>query len=84
MVSEKTPQHKRVKRAEEGRDNWKLKASERREEIERLQLELERKDERLEKQKEEIKEMKKMIASSNKLISKNQQEIAALKKNSEW
>jgi hypothetical protein len=40
MATEKTPAHKRIKRAESGRDNWKIKALERREEIEQLKQEL--------------------------------------------
>jgi predicted RNase H-like nuclease (RuvC/YqgF family) len=80
MVTERTPQHKRVKRAEEGRDTWKIKACERREEIERLKLELARKDERLSVQAEKIKNLEKNITSSNKTIEKQDQEIENLKK----
>ncbi len=40
MATEKTPAHKRIKRAEIGRNDWKLKATERREEIVKLQKEL--------------------------------------------
>ncbi len=34
MATKRTPAHKRISRAEAGRDEWKLKAVERREEIE--------------------------------------------------
>jgi archaellum component FlaC len=80
MATEKTPPQKRIKRAEEGRDNWKVKASKRREECEKLKLELIRKDERLDQQSIEINEMKKKMASVNKMISKYQHEIEELKK----
>ena len=47
MATEKTPAHKRIKRAEIGRNDWKLKATERREEIVKLQKELESKEKKL-------------------------------------
>ena len=80
MATEKTPPYKRIKRAEEARTNWKVKASERREENERLKLELARKDECLAQQRLEIIEIKKRIATADKLIIKNQHEIEGLKK----
>ncbi len=80
MATDRTPQLKRVKRAEEGRENWKEKASLRREENEKLKLELARKDERLAKKDSEIKEMKKVIESTDKSILKYEQEIEELKK----
>lgn len=39
-VERKTPDYKRIKRAEEGRDDWKMKAIERREENEKLKHDL--------------------------------------------
>jgi len=80
MATERTPQQKRMKRAEEGRDSWKEKASSRREENEKLKLELERKDERLAKQAAEIKEMQKKIVSTDKIINKYELQIEDLKK----
>ncbi len=80
MVTERTPQQKRMKRAEEGRDNWKEKAFSRREENEKLKLELARKEDRLAKQIVEIKEMQKKMASTDKIISKYEHEIEELKK----
>ncbi len=80
MATEKTPQRKRVKRAEEGRDSWKVKAFERRQEIERLKLELARKEDRLSQNSIEIKEMQKKLTSADKTIIKQQDEIAAFKK----
>jgi hypothetical protein len=44
MATDKTPDHKRIKRAEEGRDEWKMKAIARREENEKLKLELNEKE----------------------------------------
>lgn len=40
MATDRTPDHKRIKRAEEGREQWKIKALLRREENEELKLEL--------------------------------------------
>jgi hypothetical protein len=40
MATKKTPAHKRISRAETGREEWKLKAIERREEIEKLKKNL--------------------------------------------
>jgi archaellum component FlaC len=80
MATERTPPHKRIKRAEEGRDTWKIKAIERREESQRLKLELERKEESLTTKEDEIKELKKAIAASIKTINKQQEELENLKK----
>ena len=80
MATERTPQYKRVKRAEEGRDSWKIKAFERREEVQKLALELARKEERLAKQAAEIKELKKTVASSDNEIAKLKDEIVEFKK----
>ncbi len=43
MATDRTPGHKRIKRAETGRDDWKMKATLRREENEKLTHELESK-----------------------------------------
>ena len=40
MATDKTPTHKRIKRAETGRDDWKMKALERREENAKLKAHL--------------------------------------------
>ena len=40
MATEKTPDHKRIRRAEQGRDDWKIKAQMRREEKDKLKRDL--------------------------------------------
>jgi septal ring factor EnvC (AmiA/AmiB activator) len=40
MATEKTPAHKRIRQAEQGREEWKIKAQLRREEKEKLNREL--------------------------------------------
>jgi hypothetical protein len=44
MATEKTPAHKRIRRAEQGREEWKIKAQLRREEKEKLNRELQSKE----------------------------------------
>jgi hypothetical protein len=80
MASEKTPQYKRVKRAEEGREDWKAKALERREEIQRLTLELARKNERLLGLNLELKELKKKNTTVENKLTKQLTEMEYLKK----
>lgn len=84
MVTDKTPPHKRIKRAELGRDQWKIKAQLRREENEKLKRELaaktflisELQDENEASQKQlallqkELKEQSKLVESLKKKLSK--------------
>jgi septal ring factor EnvC (AmiA/AmiB activator) len=44
MATEKTPAYKRIRRAEQGREEWKIKAQLRREEKEKLNRELQSKE----------------------------------------
>lgn len=67
MATKKTPAHKRISRAEAGREEWKLKAVERREEIDKLKKEL-----------EAIKEQNNQLAER---LNDAQKEIKLLKKN---
>jgi len=80
MATEKTPPHKRIVRAEEGREGWKAKALERREEVQRLTLELARKDERISTLSTELKEQKKQFTSLENKLSKTLAEADLLKK----
>lgn len=80
MATEKTPPHKRIIRAEEGREGWKTKALERREEVQRLTLELARKEERIATLCTELKEQKKQFTSLENKFTKILVEVDLLKK----
>lgn len=82
MVTDKTPPHKRIARAELGRDEWKTKAIARREEAEKLKLDLELKDTRLHFNNEQLKLLKKQLAAAEVQIINQQKIIENLKKNS--
>ena len=74
MATDKTPTHKRISRAEAGRDEWKMKAIERREENEQLKSQVTN----LEK---ENKEIENMLETANKTIIEQEKLIKNLKKN---
>ena len=80
MATEKTPAHKRIKRAETGRNDWKLKATERREEIVKLQKELESKDKILSNMNIQIQELKDALNKSSQYIHEQDKSIDKLKK----
>lgn len=64
MVTDRTPPHKRIARAEKGRDDWKTKAITRREEAEKLKLDLELKETRLHYNNEQLKLLKEQLAAA--------------------
>jgi len=80
MATEKTPTHKRIKRAETGRDEWKMKATSRREENEKLKYELESKNTILSKTINENHELENKLTTASKKISQQEKEIENLKK----
>lgn len=80
MVTEKTPDHKRIKRAEEGREEWKMKALSRREEIEKLKLELYNKIENSAKLHNQNNDLKKELNEADKRIAKLEKEVEGFKK----
>lgn len=82
MVTDRTPPHKRIARAEKGRDDWKTKAITRREEAEKLKLDLELKETRLHYNNEQLKLLKEQLAAAELQISDQQKTIENLKKNS--
>jgi hypothetical protein len=82
MVTDKTPPHKRIARAEKGRDEWKTKAIARREEAEKLKLDLELKDTRLHFTNEQLKLLREQLAAAEIQIANQQKTIETLKKNS--
>ncbi len=80
MATDKTPDHKRIKRAEEGREEWKMKALSRREEIVKLTLELNAKISRLDGLSDQNNRLKKELDEATKKIAKLEKEAEALKK----
>jgi len=82
MATDKTPAHKRIKRAEAGRNDWKTKATERREEIEKLKKELVSKEEVLSVMNDQIHELKNALIKSSKQICEQDKMIDVLKKKS--
>ena len=68
MHREGTPAHKRVARAEKGREEWKMKAIERREEAEKLKLADERKSKHIEELLDRQNQLEKEISKKNKII----------------
>lgn len=82
MATDKTPDHKRIKRAEEGREEWKVKALLRREEVEKLKLELNNKTERSDSLYIQNNNLKKELNEADKRIAKLEKEVEDLKKKS--
>lgn len=80
MATDKTPTHKRIKRAEEGRNEWKVKALERREENEKLRLELSATTERLDYLCEQNSKLKKELDEASKRVAKLEKESEVFKK----
>lgn len=80
MATDRTPKHKRIKRAETGRDDWKLKAIERREENEKLRKELQSKEDILLETQNQIQELKDKLILQREKISQQDAEIANFKK----
>lgn len=80
MATDRTPDHKRIKRAEGGRDHWKVKAISRREENEKLKLELNKKTEYLDSLCDQNSKLKKELDEASKRITKLEKETEAFKK----
>lgn len=80
MASEKTPTHKRIKRAEAGRNDWKVKALERRNENQKLKYLLKSKEEHLLELSTITNEQHVKLTQAVKMISKLESEIEILKK----
>lgn len=80
MATDKTPDHKRIKRAEEGREDWKMKALLRREENEKLKSELNSTTERLDSLCDQNSRLKKELDEASKRIAKLEKEAELLKK----
>ncbi len=80
MATEKTPTHKRIKRAESGREDWKVKALERRDENQRLKSILKSKEDHLTELSALNKEHQAKLNEAEKKITKLENEIDNLKK----
>lgn len=80
MATDKTPNHKRIKRAEEGREEWKMKALLRREENEKLKSELDTTTERLDSLYDQNSRLKKELDEASKRIAKLEKEAEGFKK----
>ena len=80
MATEKTPAHKRIRRAEQGRDEWKIKAQLRREEKEKLKRELQSKEAHISELIEENQTAKDQLVLLNKKIKEQDKLIEKLKK----
>jgi hypothetical protein len=77
MATDKTPVHKRITRAEQGRDDWKIKAQLRREENEKLKRDLESREihiseliDKNEASQNQLVLLQKKIKEQEKLIDK--------------
>jgi hypothetical protein len=80
MATEKTPAHKRILRAEQGRDEWKIKAQLRREEKEKLKRDLQSKEAHIYELLEENQKAKDQLILLNKKIKEQDKLIEKLKK----
>lgn len=82
MVTGGTPIDKRLKRFEQGREEWKLKAMFRREEVIKLDIELKKRDHRLSKLTDQNYELQEQLTSANKKITEQEKLLKKLKKKS--
>ena len=80
MATNKTPTHKRIKRAESGRDDWKVKALERRDENQRLKSILKSREDHLSELSALSNEQRVKLNEAEKKIAKLEGEIDNLKK----
>lgn len=82
MATNKTPVHKRIKRAESGREDWKMKALLRREENEKLKSNLKTQEECLLELTQRTQHLEGQLKLANKKISQQEHMIEDLKKKS--
>jgi archaellum component FlaC len=80
MATEKTPPHKRIKRAEEGRDDWRVKAFQRREEIEKIKIQLKTREKHIDALNGLLNDFKNELNNAKKIIKELEQELSNLKK----
>jgi len=82
MATDRTPAHKRIKRAEAGRDDWKMKALERREEIEKLKSHLKSQEECLLESTQRSQHFEEQLKAANKKLALQEKMLEELKKKS--
>jgi len=80
MATDKTPDYKRIQRAEAGREEWKMKALLRREECEKLKIQLKFKESQLIDQIHQDQKQKEQLVESNRKIAKLEKQVENLKK----
>ena len=80
MATEKTPPHKRIQRAESGRDEWKVKATARREEIEKLKLDIKSYEVKLSDLTDQNESKKQKLIEVEKEMVRMKKEVETLKK----
>lgn len=80
MSTEKTPVHKRIRRAEQGREEWKIKAQLRREENEKLKRDLQSKEALISELTEENQTAKDQLVLFQKKVKEQDKLIEKLKK----
>jgi len=82
MANSGTPKDKLLRRAKKGKEAWKLKATFRREENVKLNIELRKMENRLDKLMGQNQELNDQLASAQKKIISQEKEIEKLKKKS--
>ena len=82
MATDKTPAYKRIQRAEDGREEWKIKATLRREECDKLAMVLKAKESRLKSVILEKQNLEDQLAAASKKIAQQGKLIENLKKKS--
>lgn len=80
MATEKTPAHKRIHRAEQGRNQWRIKAQLRREENEKLKRDLESKETHISELVNEHLASRNQLTLLQKKIKEQEKLIEILKK----
>lgn len=80
MATEKTPAHKRIQRAEKGRDQWKIKAQLRREDNEKLKRELASKSTHISELIDENQTINNQLVVLKKQLKEQEKLIESLKK----
>ena len=80
MTTKRTPAHKRVFRAEKGRNEWKLKAVERREESERWKATAQRKSGQIEELKDQKIDLERKLEIERQATQRLKKELEEQKK----
>lgn len=84
MKKKRTPAHKRATRAERGRDEWKMKAIERREEAEKWKAAATRKTDRVKELLQKQKQLESELMQSKHTIQDLENELDEKKNLRSW